>query len=350
LYDHLGYSEEQLSDYKLSQKYFQKSLDILTSQSRIDSVEYISELRNVARAAWRSGENQKADSLLLLALKASKKVHGSDDVVTSSVMNDIGLFYMTQARYKEARDYYNRSLKIKKAVYGDKGHPNYSATLMNLAVLEETLGNLKVAESLFLRAMHMDIKISGENHPNVAMSKSYLGTIYFKMGKYEKSREYREQTLKMYLKIYGPNHSYLGRVYRDYGEILSVQGEYERAEKYFIKTDSIYTKYRSANENSFAKLHKLRGDNFYYMQKYKAATRELRLASETYNAISPQYYYYVRMAAKCRIKLAQSYIAMGNKKKALSIFNNLRVQMDTTKALVNYDEIDKLFTNAVKSL
>jgi hypothetical protein len=56
------------------------------------------------------------------------------------------------------------------------------------------------------------------------------------------------------------------------------------------------------------------------------------------------------MAAKCRIKLAQSYIAMGNKKKALSIFNNLRVQMDTTKALVNYDEIDKLFTNAVKSL
>lgn len=85
------------------------------------------------------------------ALATSEQFHGPDDAVTASIAGDIGLYLMTPAKYDWARKYYARSLKVKEKLYGDEPHPNYSATLTNLGVMEAYIGNYTVAESLFIK-------------------------------------------------------------------------------------------------------------------------------------------------------------------------------------------------------
>ncbi len=344
LYDNLGFSEEKLGNYDSSRYYFQRSLENIQSQPKPDSNNYISELRNVARAQYRNKNPQKGDSLLLLALNVSKRVNGEQDVITASVLNDLGLYSMTQARYEEARSYYSRSLAIKDSVYGAKGHPNYSATLTNLGVLEETFGNLKQADSLYQKALEMDTQIFGEHHPNIAISKGHLATIYFKMKEYEKSKKLREEALALYLEIYGPNHNYVGTMYQNYAQLLSEMGDLNNAAIYFKKAGDIILNDRSSSTRDFARFNMLSALNLYRMKDFQNASERYAKASTYYDQLSHPYFKIT--SAQCEIKFGECLLELGKKDKANAVFSKLKAKIDSSDVLKNDSGLQALFKKA----
>jgi|GEM_PF-291880 len=350
LYEDIGYSEERLNHNDNAWKYFKKSLKIVKQQSRIDSTSYIAELRNAARGYYRNEKTEKGDSLLSLALETSKKFNGKNDIVTASVMNDLGLYSMTHAKYDKAKKYFVASIKIKEAVYGQKGHSNYSATLNNLAVLENTLGNFSAAESLYKRTLKMDIGLFGENHPNVAMSKEHLAKIYLKTGQYKLAKKLMDETLKIYRKVYEPSHPALGYSYETYARVLYSLKKYNKSDFYFKKSDSIITKIAPNDKRSFADLYKEMGENYLKMKKYMHAVKKLKEAITNYYEIKPRYYAYMREAAECRIHLAQSYMGLGKSVRAKSVLANLKADMDTLDALSNYSKIQRMYAKTIKNI
>lgn len=348
LYHHLGLAEEQLGNYDSSHSLFQKSLDFLENQSAIDSSLYISNIKSLARGYYNLDNHQKGDSLLLLALNASKSFHGSDDVITSSILGDLGMYKMTRAEYQEAREYYNQSLEIKEKVYGEEGHPNYTATLTNLAVLEKQLGNYAVAESLFTRTMRIDEKLFGEEHPYVAMSKNHLAGIHFEREDFKQALEFQEEAMKVYIEAYGEDHYYLGAVFKNYGNLLSIIGKHENVESYFERSESIYNDYEETDKDTYAKLFKVKGEHYLRVGKYEEAAREFEKAADYFD----EYHYdeYKRASAESLIKMAQAYVILEQTEYADLILKDVKSRIDTSSALANHPNIDKLFSETVDNL
>ena len=342
LYDHLAYAEENLSNYDASHDYFKKALTVIQQQSKIDSALLVSELRSVARGYHRTDQHQKGDSLMLKALEVSEAFHGENDIVTGSVLGDLGLYLMTRAEYKKAREYFNRSLEIKEEVYGEDGHPNYTATLTNLGVLEKTLGNFEVAESLFVKTMKIDEQIFGKQHPYVAMSKSHLGHITFKLGNYLQAKNFYAETIEVYKKSYGAEHPYMGGAYKGYARAASALGNYSVADEYFDKTLKIYKKNNTADEALYAKLYEALGKHFQRSGRHQEASEYFQQCSELFY---PLFYdeYKIR-AAICHLNEAESYLSLNDQEKAGITLAKIESQVDTMNVLSKNEEVQKLLS------
>lgn len=348
LYNHLGFAEEQLGDYDSSHSFFRKSIKILGNQTSVDSSLYIDNIKSLARGYYRHNDHQKGDSLLLTALNASKSFHGENDVITSSILGDLGMYKMTQGEYEKAREYYNRSLDIKETVYGEDGHPNYTATLMNLAVLEKQLGHSAVAESLFIKTMEIDEKLFGDDHPYVAMSMSHLAGIYQEREEYEKALDFLESAKQIYLDAYGPDHYYLGAMYKNYGNLLSQMGEYEQAEAYFGKSESVYENYETTDKDTYAKLYKVRAENYNRMGMFDEAAKQFELAADYFDEYS--YNEYILLSAESLIQMAEAYAELGRIEYANIILKDVESRIDTSRVLASNPDIEKLFTDTVDEM
>ena len=337
LYDHLGYVEEDLGDYKASINYFQRSLDLNEGQAIIDTATYISSLRSVARGHYRYENPEKGDSLMQRALKFSEIYHGKDDIVTASVLGDMGLYHMTRAKYETARNYFNRSLFIKEEVYGEKGHPNLTATLTNLGVLEEYTGNYRKAKSIFTRTMKIDKGLFGEKHPYVAMSKSHLAGINLSLNNVQKAKELYKETMAIYLDSYGPDHYYMGGIYSGYARSLSHLSFYEEATEYFNKALEVYYKNDISDDAEYAKLFEATAHHFKRAGEFEKANINFQKCAQLF---APLYYdeYKIR-SAKCQTDQVRSLLQLNKKDRAQIVLSDLQLRIDSTEVLSNNQEL-----------
>ncbi len=86
---------------------------------------------------------------------------------TARLMNQIGVFLTSKARYVEAEPLFRRALAIDEASYGPH-HPDIATNLNNLALLLRTTNRLSEAEPLFWRALAISEAIHGPNHSETA--------------------------------------------------------------------------------------------------------------------------------------------------------------------------------------
>ncbi len=282
------------------------------------------------------------------ALKTSEHFNGKNDAVTASIAGDIGLYYMTRAKYDSSRIYYQQSLDIKNKLYNKNPHPNHSATLTNLGVLESYVGNNAVAESLFTQALTIDTKLYGNDHPYVAFSKGHLASIYFEKKQYEKAKQLREEQLTIYQNNYEPDHYNMAGFYHEYGNLFSATSEYQKAHSYYKESENIYSKYISENDDTFAKLYEDWALNDYKMKRYQEAIEKFRKAADTF--IPSKYDEYKVRGAKCLINAAKSHAALDQINQAEDILEKLKSHMDTTTVLAQNEDIQTLYNQAYNEL
>ena len=85
-------------------------------------------------------------------------------------MQDLG-------KYDQAIEYYERSLEMKKQIYGDKPHPDVAASLNNLGLVWEKKGDTEKARQYYDQAYRMFVETLGEQHPSTQLAKKNLNAI-----------------------------------------------------------------------------------------------------------------------------------------------------------------------------
>ena len=348
LYHHLGFVEEGMSNYDSSKVHFQQALDNITQQARVDTALYIDIIKSLGRSIHREGDYKTADSLMFKALKTSEHFNGKNDVVTASIAGDIGLYYMTRAKYDSSRIYYQQSLNIKNELYKDDPHPNHSATLTNLGVLESYVGNNTAAESLFTKALAIDTKLYGNDHPYVAFAKGHLASIYLDKNQFGKAKQLRKEQLAIYQNNYKPDHYNMAGFYRSYGNLFSATNEYKKADSYFKKSENIYSNYISEEKDTYAKLYEDWALNDFKMERYGKAIEKFKKASDTF--IPSKYDEYKIRGAKCLIYVAKSHAALNQKDRAETVLKELKSHIDTTALLTKNKEVQDLYNEAYNKL
>jgi tetratricopeptide (TPR) repeat protein len=122
-----------------------------------------------------------------------------------------------QGKYDEALDLHRQCCGIEKRYLGEE-HPQYAASLNNLAALLKEQGKYEEAEPLYQQslvikrkvcAIHLaassrdhSCKVFGEEHPDVAASLNNLAELLRTQGKYDEAEPLYQQSLAISRKVW----------------------------------------------------------------------------------------------------------------------------------------------------
>ena len=121
-------------------------------------------------------------------------------------LNQIGLTYWAEGRYKEAEPLYLLSLAIIQSST-QEDTPGYAMTLTNLGLLYNTDGRYAEAEPKLRTALTIRERMLSPDHPDLAHSYNNLGLLYDNLIQAEKAAPFYEQALAIRQKALGPMHA-----------------------------------------------------------------------------------------------------------------------------------------------
>jgi len=180
----------------------------------------------------------EAKDLYERALKIGETVHGRDHPNIASGVNNIGEVLRALGDISGARRHFEQALKIDEAAYGPN-HPTVASILNNLGGVLRALGDLSGARQHFEQALKIDEAAYGTNHPAVARDVNNLGGVLAALGDLSEARQHYERALIIDETTYGPNHPNVAIRVNNLGEVLTTQGDFLGARRHFERALSI---------------------------------------------------------------------------------------------------------------
>jgi len=327
--------------------HYEYAMQTLLTQTEVDSASFIELNRKMGRTHYAMRNIADADSLFSLTLQDAGSFYGNDHILTSTVMDEAGVFYMTQGLYDRARTLFQDALSIKKEKHQGNAHPNILSVLNNLAVLEDYSENYPVADSLYEVTLEMDTEIYGEDHPYIANTKGHWANMHIRLQNYDRAALLLEDVLRIYYKTYDEQHPSLGRTYKQLGEVASANGAFDEADTYFSLSGDIYSNIVDSTSRTFAELSMAQADNNAARKEYLLAAKQYDLAIEGFRRLMDIDYFFW-MEAECRLKQARTLFLGGQTDRAKQIASEFENYMDTTKALSDDETIQSMYSELSK--
>ncbi len=151
------------------------------------------------------------------------------------LLNQAGLYFRGRAQFADAKEAFERALKIDEAAFGPD-HPEVATEVNNLGLVLKNLGELAEARQCYERALRIDEAVFGADHPQVAIHVNNLGLVLRDVGELPEARQCFERALRIGEATLDPDHpqvaSYvnnLGIVLEDSGELTDARRCFERA-------------------------------------------------------------------------------------------------------------------------
>ena len=116
-----------------------------------------------------------------------------------------GNVYSSIGQYTQAREYHERSLTIRKEIYGED-HEDVAASYNNLGNVYSNLGQYSQAKECYETSLAFFTKKDhGGHHGHVAMS----------YGQYSQAKEYQEKSVAIRKEIYVEHHGDVATSYNN---------------------------------------------------------------------------------------------------------------------------------------
>jgi CHAT domain-containing protein/Tfp pilus assembly protein PilF len=216
-----------------------------------ESVDYANLLNNLGLVYYDVGDYEKAEPLLISALKIKKKKLGNKHLEYANTMNNLALLYLEVGKYDAAEPLLLSALKINEKNLGKK-HPNYANSVNSLAMLYHNKGLCSKAEQLYLEALEIRKEILSEDSKEYALSLNNLGTFYYSQGKYVETEKYLLNALDILKKNFGEKHSDYIKLSNNLASFYNEQNKFAEAEATYLKSLSIIKEVFGENSIDYA--------------------------------------------------------------------------------------------------
>lgn len=182
--------------------------------------------------------------------KAMSIYENSDDSLgIAYVYSSMAAISYIQGDFNKTEDYYNKSLRIRLSVLGDKDlsvasiYTNLAVFYKNMAKYDKALGYIELATEIFRTCY-------GGNHPETADCYIVKGGILLEQAKeFEVALECFNNALEIYSDFFNDSHPRLAEVYNKLGKYYSnVVNDFPKSLEYYKKAACI-------EENKFGKKH-----------------------------------------------------------------------------------------------
>ena len=184
------------------------------------------------------GQYNQAKEYHEKSLAIRKEIYGEHHGDVASSYNNLGTVFSDLGQYNQAKEYHEKSLAIRKEIYGEH-HGDVATSYNNLGTVYSDLGQYNQAKEYHEKSLAIRKEIYGERHGDVASSYNNLGTVYRALGQYNQAKEYHEKSLAIRKEIYGEHHGDVAASYNNLGTVYSNLGQYNQAKEYHEKSLAI---------------------------------------------------------------------------------------------------------------
>jgi tetratricopeptide (TPR) repeat protein len=198
------------------------------------------------------GRNAEAKDLYIRSLHILED-GGAPQIDVSAVLSDLAKVYVLEQQWILAKQTHERALEIDRRVLGDD-HPRVAYRLNNLAIVAQNMGDLKLAETLYLDALKRFEHIYGERHPETASAEGNYGLLLQREGRLSEAEPLLRSALEARLSLNGPNHFMVGYNRVSLAILLHDKGDLAAAENEFRQALAIYDKSLPQNHQYRASL------------------------------------------------------------------------------------------------
>lgn len=212
----------------------QQAVEIVNAIPEADDRALIDSHVRLADLYIRSGEFDKAASLLQPMAETAEDTLGPNHLEVALTLDSLGRAYIHQGRYREAEVLLSRALNIAKASVGPE-HIETATIENDLAVVLQRLGEFERADALFRHALATRERELGADDPRVATTLNNYGDFLRTRGLYEEAIPLLERALEIRERVLGPEHPRVASICNNLALAYKKLEKYDRSEHLYLR-------------------------------------------------------------------------------------------------------------------
>ncbi len=213
-------------------------------QPAAEEVAYL--LDRTASYLQTRGDPRAALPLFQRAYALRRDLCGDDHPSTLASVNNLAVVLDNLGEYQRARELQEDTLSRTKRVLGDD-HPDTLISASRLAAELSRLGEHQRARELNEDTLARSKRVLGDDHPDTLSTANNLAVVLGHLGEHQRARELHEDTLARRKRVLGDDHPSTLSAASSLATDLSHLGEYQRA--------------RELHEDTLARRKRLLGDD-----------------------------------------------------------------------------------------
>jgi CHAT domain-containing protein len=228
------------------------------------------QLSTQAAILAQKGRHREALPLAQEAAKIQQSIVGKQHPDYAASLNNLADLYTAMGEFSKSEPLLLQARDICKKTLGEQ-HPTYAGSLNNLAELYRLMGDYSKSESLYLQASDIWRKSLGEQDPDYALSLNNLAVLYNSKGEYSKSEPLLLQARDIRKKVLGEQHSDYAVSLNNLAELYRSMGNYLKAEPLYFQARDICKKVKGERSPEYAACLNNLATLYYSMGDYSQA-------------------------------------------------------------------------------
>ena len=241
---------------------------------------------------YRAGKYKEAAHFGEQALQLRETLLDDSHPEFAASLNNLAFIYKYQGRFDEAEPLYLKAIKIRQDVLGTNS-PVYATYLNNLAELYRAQGRYREAEPLYIEAIEIRGKLLGTDHALYASSMNNLAILYNIQGRLREAEPLHVKALEVRRKALGTNNPLFANSINNLAIFYRYQGRYSEAEPLFIQAIEIRRKTQGINHPDYATSLNNLASLYRSQRRYSEAEplyiQAMEISKETLGQNHPEY-------------------------------------------------------------
>jgi len=261
------------SNYTLTQKYFELSLDV---EKEIGNEKNVAKMySNIAVTYELRGNYEKAIDCYNLALETFEKLDYQEGC--GKIFNNLGVLYQEMGMYNQCINYFNKSLKIK---LQNNDFEAAASTYNNIGVSYEEF-KINLDSALFYYTKALNIYNNLQNKLNYAITLQNIAAIYTAKNDFSKSIETYFEIEKIFLEL--NNNQGLAWTYRNLSAAFLNSNNFNKVQFYLSKSYALSKELQDIQ--TYLEDTKLFADYYFKTKKYNLSSEFLYKYINLYDSI-----------------------------------------------------------------
>lgn len=150
------------------------------------------------------GQYGEAENLIHAEIEQAEQI-GSLNPHLAGSLNELGILYAKQHKYKQAEPMFQRSLGVCVAVLGSD-HPDVAVILKNIGILKASQRQYAEADLLLKQSLLLTKRVLGHEHPIAASTMRTIAVFQAVQGHYGEAEPFIRRSLEISEKTLGSEH------------------------------------------------------------------------------------------------------------------------------------------------
>lgn len=281
----------QLGRYSETEVLLNGLLAEYEKQFGVSSLRLIEPLVNLGRLTLLKGDYTEADKIAKRANDIAVKVYGETSTKTAPTQKLLSDIDYQIGDYEKAEDLILLALKSQEKQFG-RNHIDVAKSLAQLALIKFYKGDdRKEVEKIIIEARNIVGERLGKDNPQYAEILKSVAIVYISERRYDIAFSSLTQAEAIWQAKTGrKNNINAASIYALTGDVYYQQKNYGKAEEFYNKAKNLYEKFFSRNHPEYVKILSKQAKVYFMEKDFKRAKRNIEEALANYESFIKQFF------------------------------------------------------------